>query len=130
MDSNRNGSLPVQPWFFLIDNEWPGILGLPSLIQLDLVTLHCAVQADEQSIQRNENKGVHIDDLLKQYPNQFDCIGNFHGEYLIVTGPQVQPVIHAPRKCPIQLKDEIKNCLHEMVGNGMICKVDEPTDWV
>ena len=94
------------------------------------MTLHCAVQADERSIQSNENNGVHIDDLLKQYPNQFDCIGNFHGEYHIVTDPQVQPVIHAPRKCPIQLKDEIKNCLDEMVENGVIRKVDEPTDWV
>ena len=110
--------------FFLVDT------GLPSLRQLDLVTLHCAVHADEQSIQSIENNGVHIDDLLKQYPNQFDCIGNFHGEYHIVTDPQVQPVIHAPRKCPIQLKDEIKNCLDEMVENGVIRKVDEPTDWV
>ena len=116
--------------FFLVDTEGPGIIGLPSLRQLDLVTLHCVVQAEEQSIQSNENNGVRIDDLLKQYPNKFDCIGNFHGEYHIVTDPQVQPVIHAPRKCPIQLKDEIKNYLDEMVENGVIRKVDEPTNWV
>ena len=97
--------------FFLVDTEGPGILGLPGVRQRDIVTLHCAVQTDKQSIQSNENNGVHTEDLLKQYPNQFDCIANFHGEYHIVTDPQVQPVIHAPRKCPIQLKDEIKNCL-------------------
>ena len=90
------------------------------------MTLHCAVQADEQSIQSNENNGVHIDNLLKQYANQFDCIGNFHGKYHIVTDPQVQSVIHAHRKCPIQFKNEIKNCLDEMVENGVIRKVDEP----
>ena len=55
---------------------------------------------------------------------------NFHGEYHIVTDPQVQPVIHAPMKCPILFKNEIKNCLDEMVENGVIRKVDEPTDWV
>ena len=115
--------------FSLLDTEGPGIIGFPSLRQLDLVKLHCAVQADEQSIQSNENNGVHIDDLLKQYPNQFDCIDNIHDEYHIVTDPQVQPVIHAPRKCPFQLKDEIKNCLDEVVENGVIRKVDEPTDW-
>ena len=114
----------------LVDTGGPGIFGLPSLRQLDFVTLHCAVQADEKSIQRNENNGVHIDELLKQYPNQFDCIGNFHGEYHIVTDPQVQLVIHAPRKCPIQLKDDIKNCLDEIVEKGVIRKIDEPTDWV
>ena len=48
--------------FFLVDTERPGMLGLPSLRQLDLVTLHCAFQADEQSIQSNENNGVHIVD--------------------------------------------------------------------
>ena len=126
----------MQPWPLVrynvlpTDTEEPGILGLPSVRQVDLVTLHCAVQAHERSIQSNENNGVHIDDLLKQYPNQFDCIDNFHGEYNIVTDPQVQPVIHAPRKCPIQLKDEIKNCLDEMVENGVIRKGGEPTDCV
>ena len=115
---------------FLVDSEGPGILGLPSLRQLNLVTLHCAVKADGQSIQSNEHNCVLIDDLLKQFPNQFDCIGNFQGEYHIVTDPQVQPVMHAPRKCPIKLKDEIKNCLDDMVKNRMIRKIDEPTDWV
>ena len=64
--------------FFLVDTEGSGILSLPSLRQLDLVTLHCAVQADEQSIQSNENNGVHIDDLLKQYPNQYQ---SWHRQY-------------------------------------------------
>ena len=90
----------------------------------NLVTLHCAVQADEQTVQRNqsnETNGVHIDDLLKQNPNQFDYIGHFHGEYHIVTDPQEHP---------IQLKDEIKNCIDKMIENGLIRKVNEPTDWV
>ena len=65
--------------FFIVDTDRPGILGLPSLGQLDLVMLHCAVQAEESN-------DVQIDDLFKQYPSQFDCIGNFQDEYHIVTG--------------------------------------------
>ena len=50
--------------FFLVYNESPCILGLPSLRQLDLVKLHCAVHAEENFFQMN--------------------VGKFHGEYLIV----------------------------------------------
>ena len=58
--------------FFLVDTEEPGILGLPSLRQLDFVTLHCAVQAEESNGQAEESNDVQIDDLLKQSPSQFD----------------------------------------------------------
>ena len=34
--------------------------------------------------------------------------------YHIVLDPNVQPTIHAPRKCPIQMKDEIKSELEKM----------------
>jgi len=52
------------------------------LIQLRPAMLHCAVQAEE-------NNGFQIEDLLRQYPNLFDCVGNFQqDEYLIVTDPQ------------------------------------------
>ncbi|KAI0214381.1 hypothetical protein LSAT2_000508 [Lamellibrachia satsuma] len=51
-------------WFVLLSLQSPCILGLPSLRQLDLVKLHCAVHAEENNVQMN--------------------VGKFHGEYLIV----------------------------------------------
>ena len=39
-------------------------------------------------------------------------------------------MIHAARQCPIQLKDEIKDYLDEMVDNGVIGKLVQPTDSV
>ena len=63
------------------------------------------------------------------YPDRFDGIGKFEGEYQIVTDPDVPPVVHAPRKCPIHIKDDIKEELDEMVNLGVIKPVTEPTDW-
>ena len=42
------------------------------------------------------------------YPNQFNGIGKFEGEYHIVTDPDVPPVVHARRKCPIHIGDDIE----------------------
>ena len=33
------------------------------------------------------------------------------------------PVIHAPRKCPIHLKDELKKEIDKMAGDDIISKV-------
>ena len=39
-------------------------------------------------------------------------------------------MIHAPRKCPIQMKDELQSALDKMTRDKVIRKVTEPTDWV
>ena len=69
-------------------------------------------------------------DLVEAYSDQFDRIGTFTGEYNIVLRPNNHPIVHAPRKCPIHMMDEVKAELDEMVSQGIIQKVDEPTDWV
>ena len=42
----------------------------------------------------------------------------------------VPPVVHAPRKCPIHIKDDIKKELDEVINLEVIIPVSEPTDWV
>lgn len=69
------------------------------------------------------------DDLQLFYPDCLSGIGKFEGEYHIVTDPDVPPVIHAPRKCPIHIKDDITKELDE-IALGVIRPVTEPTDWV
>ena len=49
-----------------------------------------------------------VADLKRQYPKQFDVIGNFEGEYNIVTDPNVQPVQHAMRKTPMKYQEKIE----------------------
>ena len=78
-------------------------------------------------------KGVTInstDDLKRAYPDRFQGIGNFEGHFHITTDPDVTPVVHAPRRCPIALKDEIKRELDTMEDMGVMSRVSQPTEWV
>jgi len=112
--------------FFVADEDGPVILGLPTALKLKLVTVNCAIskQPAEQVSKCDKES------LLQEYPECFSGIGNFSGEYHIVVDPTHPPVVHAPRKCPIQLRDEVKVKLDNMESLGVIKKVDEPTDWV
>ena len=60
------------------------------------------------------------EDLIRVYPEQFDRVGHFDGKYRIVVRPEAQPVIHAPWKCPIHLKDELKAEMDKMVKDKII----------
>ena len=115
--------------FYVVKTKGPAILGLVSSVSLKLVSIHCSVikgQRQNASTRPIES----IDDLMKIYPDQFDRIGNFPGEYHICTDPNILPIVHAQRKTPIPLKDEIKKSLEEMEALNVIRRVREPTDWV
>ena len=118
----------VDAEFFVADTEGPAILGLPNSRQLRLVTLHCAIEKNTISQQADPIGSTQV--LKQTYPDRFDTLGNFPGTYHIVTDPDVQPVIHAPRKCPIQLKEELQKALDKMVQDKVIKRVTEPTEWV
>ena len=70
------------------------------------------------------------DDLIKEFPDWFTGIGRFLDEYKIQLCPDVHPIIHTPRKCPITLHPKVKEHLDKKECMGVITHVDEPTDWV
>lgn len=111
-----------QTEFYIVNTAGPAILGLPSSRSLKLVTLHCSIETS-QPINS-------VESLKARYPEQFDRIGNFPGEYHITLKPEAHPVIHAPRKFAIHLKKDLEKELKSMEKNGVITKVTEPTDWV
>lgn len=145
----QHGSIQIQcaykgEWryvkFYVVTSKGPTILCLPSLQDIKLVTLHCSIQRPKCA-SVNYTTGTPVTpsvntqinstkDLIEAYPDQFDRIGNFAGEYHIVLRPNNHQIVHAPRKCPIHMRDEIKAELDGMISQGIIRKVDEPTDWV
>ena len=68
--------------------------------------------------------------MSTQYPRCFGPLGNFNGDYHIVIDPNIQSIVHAPRRCPIALRDEVKAILDKMETLKVIQKVHRPTDWV
>ena len=112
--------------FYVADVNGPAICGLPTSCELQLVELHCGISTTQSPNPTIRDKS----DLQLLYPDRFNGIGKFEGEYHIVTDPDVPPVVYAPRKCPIHIGDDIKKELDEMVSLGVIQPVTEPTDWV
>ena len=43
---------------------------------------------------------------------------------------ETAPVVHASRRCPIHMRDELKHELDAMEELGVITKVTDPTSWV
>ena len=110
------------------DYKVPPVLGLQSLEDMNIITVHTSDAIASAPVPKVEFKSV--DDLKKAYPKQFDTIGNFKGSVSLQLKEDAKPFVAAPRKCPINLKDKIKDELDDMESKGIIRKVDEPTDWV
>ena len=109
--------------FYVVDVDGPAILGLPTLQQLDIVSL----QTDATKVQPASYTSV--DDLRKEFPQQFDKVGSFEGKATLVLKEDAEPSIDAPRKFSVNLSDSLKKELDSMEEQGIIKKVSEHTDW-
>lgn len=116
--------------FYIAESDGPAILGLPSCRSLKVVSLHCDdVRLD---VPKNGNRCMvnSLEDLKESFPECFDTLGNFPGEYHITVDPNIPPVVHAPRKYPIQRREQIREEIDKMEAMGVIIRETEPTDWV
>ena len=120
-----HGKIRTTAEFYVVDNPGSAIIGLPTIIDLELITMNCAMETTDLPCPIKDEK--HLKEL---YPDRFEGIGNFEGEYHIVIDREVPPVVHPPRRCPISIKDDIKEEIDQMIALDVIEPVQEPTDWV
>ena len=70
--------------------------------------------------------------VFEQYPSVFQGeigkISDFKHE--IKVNGDISPVVNAPRKVPIAIKEKVKTKLDVMTDLGIIAKVTRPTPWV
>lgn len=105
--------------FLVVDIESKPILGLKACQELNLIE-----RVDQIKV---ENKA----DLVALYEEVFAGLGSFPGEpYSIVLKDNVTPVINPPRRVPLALHDKLKRTLEQLEQDGIIAKVNKPTDWV
>lgn len=107
--------------FIVADVASPPILGRDSCCELNVIKLTLAVTSTSESSYSY---------ITNEYSDVFEGIGCMPGEYKIEIDSSITPVVHAPRKVPVALRDSIKQKLDAMVNEGIIAKVEGPTDWV
>ena len=68
--------------------------------------------------------------VLGEYTDVFEGLGCLAGNYRIEIDPTVKPVVHPPRRVPCALREDVKDELTRMVGDGIMAPATEPTLWV
>ena len=69
--------------------------------------------------------------VLTDYPAVFDDgLGTLPGIVHLHVDDTIQPVSSRPRRIPIALEKDISRELNNLVKQGVICPVNEPSKWV
>jgi len=129
----KHKDIEEQSEFHVVEVGGPALLGLPTCRALKLVSLHYAVttpltpptQEAKHSGNQQEKKKI-----LEEYADCFKGVGCFPGEYKITVDPKVPAVIHPPRRVPVALQEPLRIELENLTQQGIIAKVERPTDWV
>lgn len=134
LNLSHNGHSKPYP-FHVVNTTGPTILGLPTCRDMKLVTLNYSLTTATspeatKPTQKPPGDADAKKELLIQYKDCFTGVGCFQGEFHITLDPTVPPVIHPPRRVPEALREPLKRELDALVQQGIITKVDEPTDWV
>ena len=132
--------------FFLSDVDGPILLGCPTAEELGIVKIAVADEVHVSQVVSNANERYvspetalsdrppigSKEDLKAMYPECFDprnkCFRNY--SYDIKLYDDVKPTIHAQRRLPVELKQGVRKKLDSMEKEGVIKKVNEPTEWV
>ncbi|XP_074036721.1 uncharacterized protein [Leptinotarsa decemlineata] len=101
--------------FVIVDIDSPAILGLDSCIELNII---------------KKIDSVDCADVVKKYEDIFQGIGCLEKPFHIQLKLDAVPKIYPARKIPFPLIPKFKRCLEEMESQGIIFKVDFPTEWV
>lgn len=107
-----------------MDTSAPPVLAMKACRDLNLVKIVMAVSEGKDKIDTD------CQNIIEEYADVFQGIGEFPGKCNFRDDPDVAPVVCPPRKIPIALRSRLKDELHSMEKNGVICKITEPTDWV
>ena len=70
-----------------------------------------------------------METLVEKYADVFEGLGRLPGKLLLEIDKNVTPVQHCLRKKPVALRDDINSKLNQMIKQGILKEVNEPTNW-
>ena len=103
---------------FVVQHLKHNLLGLPAIRALHLLAPIDNVEADPAS------------SIKQQFPSLFTGLGTLQGDYEIKLKPDAKPFsLGTARNIPLPLRDKVKQELSNMEAQGVISKVQKPTQW-
>ncbi|CAC5356578.1 unnamed protein product [Mytilus coruscus] len=114
--------------FHIVDRNVQSVIGAKTCEAMKLLKrIHSITQTSNP---QETTKPFLPEKLEQQYGDLFTGLGCLPGTHKIRINKTVAPVVHAPRKIPIAIKDKVKAELDRMEDIGVIFKQQEPTQWV
>ncbi|XP_041439819.1 uncharacterized protein K02A2.6-like [Xenopus laevis] len=107
--------------FFITNVSDVPLLGKQACVQLNLLRKVCELSKPAPTTK---------DQLLTQYSDVFEGLGEFPGTHHIFTDSTIPPVIHGCRKIPYSITEKLKCTIDSLEQQGVISKVTKPTAWV
>ena len=94
------------------------LLGRPAIQRLNLIKRIATVERTSELSPKDE------------FPTLFQGLGKMKGEYMIELRDDAEPYsLPAPRRVAVPLLNSVREELERMERNGVIAKVNKPTEW-
>ena len=122
--------------FYVCESDGPIILGLKDSCKMKLIDVNKEYTKVTISVINKSMSPDHPikrkNELIEQYPEVFSGIDKLPGKVKLQLKDDAVPVVQAPRRCPIHLRNEIQSTLDEMERQEIISKVPtgQPTEWL
>lgn len=104
-----------------MNERYESLLGDKSCEELGLVKRLYCIESDYK---------CDTNAIVQNFSDVFKGFGTLPFTYKIQLKEGAQPVVHAPRRVPVPLREALKRELDRMANMSVIKKVQEPTDWV
>ena len=112
--------------FQVVKEERTPLIGRKAVEDMQLITVNYdnfrqLNSVSEKDILSEFSDVISVDD---------NSLGTLPGTVHFTTDVTVYPKVVSPKRVPVGLKEKLKVKLQNVVKNGVIQEVDEPTDWV
>lgn len=120
IECNENG-IQHNVLFYVVDGHDKTLLSRNACVRLNLIKL----------VHKMDEENVNYQWVYDEYKDLFDgTLGELQGEYKIELQDDAVPVVHPCRKIPLQMWEKLKAKIDQLENDGIISKIEEPTDWV
>lgn len=117
----------INTWFHVVDTPAVPLLSLKTSVDLGLIQLTCTIDKHSSEI---TGTGLNKQQVLSDYKDIFEGIGVIPGSCKLHLKQNAVPVVNPARRVPEALRNRLQEELNRMESNGIISKVNIPTDWV
>jgi hypothetical protein len=115
--------------FVVVNGDYTPLLGCSASQRMNLIRFNRnnIMSINTESV---TTQPLSLEQLIAQYDDVFCGTGLLDGKYHIVLDENIAPVVHAPRRVPLALRNRLKVELQRLTELQIITPVTEPTPWV